>query len=346
MKFTHVAATTLLCVTSCMTALGTARANASDSALPQYDKVVVVIEENTSYQQLIGNTNAPYLNDLIRHGALLSQSYGAEHPSEPNYLDLYSGADQNIYDDSHPVYNPFSEPNLGAQLLHHGMTFATFSEDLPYVGDTIDDTAAAPGDPPGTTDYVRKHNPVVNWQNDQFAASPDNPGSNYVPTTANQPLTPFTDLSNRLQFGKLPTVSFVVPNEQHDGHGVSGGSSGQQLIKDTDAWLKNNISTYATWAKYHNSLLIVTYDEDDYAGNNHVVTVFYGARVKTGVYPEAQSVTYVSTVNAAVGPQGAPRYRPEIGVNHWNVLRTIEDIYGLGHAGQADKVDTISDLFE
>ena len=45
---------------------------------------------------------------------------------------------------------------------------------------------------------------------------------------------------------------------------------------------RTNISAYATWAKAHNSLLIVTWDEDDYTENNQIPTVFYGAHVRPG----------------------------------------------------------------
>ena len=91
----------------------------------------------------------------------------------------------------------------------------------------------------------------------------------------------------------------MIPNlndDMHDG-----------TIAQGDTWLQSDIDSYAQWAKSHNSLLIVTWDEDDYGGNNQVPTIFYGAGVKTGQYGEQ--------------------------INHYNVLRTVEDMYGLPHAG-------------
>ncbi len=315
-------------------------------ALPAYTKIVLVMEENQKYNTIIGNTSAPYTNFLARNGAVITQSYGSEHPSEPNYNDLFSGADQNIYDDGVPATFPFSSENLGAQLLHHGLTFAGYSEDLPYAGDSTDVFAAAPGDPAGTEDYARKHNAWCNWQNDASPASIDNLGSNYLPSDTNQPLTPFTNISSAGQFQNLPTVSIIVPNQQHDDHGVSGGASGHQLIADGDKWLHDNLSAYAKWATSHNSLLVVTWDEDDYSSINRVATIFYGAHIKPGHYAEPLLKSYASTVNADGQPSGAPNYQPIHGITHWNVLRTIEDIYHLNYAGQVNKVTTITDIFK
>jgi acid phosphatase len=321
---------------------------ADNDDLPHYNKIVLVIEENQQYSTIIGNTSAPYTNWLAQHGALMTQSYGTEHPSQPNYLDLFSGGDQNISDDNHPGAStlPFTGENLAAQLLHTGRSFAGFSEDLPSIGDSTDDFGASPGDPTGTHDYARKHNPWCNWQNDAFPASIVNTGSNYLPSTVNQPFTPFAAISASGKFDQLPDFSVVVPDQKHDDHGISGGASGNTLIGDGDTWLQNNLSAYAAWAAKHNSLLIVTWDEDDYSTtSNQIATIFYGAHVKTGQFPENDSITYVSTVNADTGPQGVPVYQPTVGINHWNVLRTIEALYHLQPVGQANEVKTITDIF-
>lgn len=141
--------------------------------------------------------------------------------------------------------------------------------------------------------YVRKHNPAANWMGT---------GTNQIPTSTNQPFTAFpTD------YTKLPTVSIVVPNENDDMHDGS--------ISTGDSWLKSHLDGYIQWAKTHNSLFILTFDEDNGNYGNHVVTIFTGAMVKKGQY--------------------------SIKINHYNVLRTIEDMYGLPYAGNAANVTTI-----
>src|SRR5438128_230791 len=220
-----------------------AAAPAYADILPMPDHVVVVIEENHSYSQIIGSANAPYINQLAQAGASFTNSHGIEHPSQPNYLDLFSGSNQGVFGDpgisglgrnGQPSW-PFSTPNLGAQLLSHGRTYVGYSESLPSIGYTGD------GDlDPRTDNYAAKHNPTVMWQNDR----PTSP--HQLPSSVNRPFTDFPS-----DFSKLPTVSFVVPNDQNDMHNNN--------IPQGDAWLRDNLDAYARWALTHNSLLILTF---------------------------------------------------------------------------------------
>jgi hypothetical protein len=249
--------------------------------------IVVVIEENHAFGQVIGNPDAPFINKLAAQGALFTDAHGVAHPSQPNYLALFSGSTQGTTGDSAVRRTPLSAPNLGAALIAKGYTFAGYSEDLPDVGSLK--TTAHGG-------YARKHNPWSNWQ----AASP---GPNQLAASANQPFKNFPS-----DFNKLPTVAFVVPNLYNDQHG-DGFISNRTLIRDSDDWLKDNIGAYAQWAVTHNSLLIVTWDEDDNDDSpaNHIPTIMVGAQVKPGRYGQR--------------------------IDHYGVLRMIEDFYGLPRAG-------------
>src|SRR5215469_9651114 len=104
------------------------------NGVPRYDHVVLVMEENHSYNEIIGSgTGAPYINNtLAAGGALFTNSFAIEHPSEPNYLDLFSGSNQGVTDDSCP--HTFSTENLGSELAAAGRTFTGFSEGLPSAG--------------------------------------------------------------------------------------------------------------------------------------------------------------------------------------------------------------------
>lgn len=81
------------------------------NGVPRPDHVVIVIEENHSYSEIIGSPAAPYINSLAAQGALFTQSYAITHPSQPNYLDLFSGFNQGVTNDSCPHY--FTTDNLG-----------------------------------------------------------------------------------------------------------------------------------------------------------------------------------------------------------------------------------------
>jgi hypothetical protein len=256
------------------------------SSLPKPDHIVIAVEENHGYSQIIGSSSAPYINALATnsYSANFTNSFAISHPSQPNYLDFYSGSNQGVTNDNIPTNQPFTTPNLGKQLINAAKSYSTYSESLPFAGYDGATSGA----------YARKHNSAANWMGTK---------TNQIPTTTNQPFTSFpTD------YTKLPTVSFVVPNQNNDMHNGS--------ISTGDTWIKNHLDKYIQWAKTHNSLFILTFDEDDKNHGNHIVTIFCGSMVKGGQY--------------------------SIKINHYSVLRTIENMYGLSYAGNAANATTIS----
>lgn len=251
--------------------------------IPVPDHIVIVMEENHSYSDIIGSPDAPYINALAAQGALFTDSHAIEHPSQPNYLDLFSGSNQGVTSDSCP--QSFSDDNEGNQLIAAGFSFAGFSEDLPEKGSEV----CVAGE------YARKHAPWTNFTD--------------LPASTN---LPFTKFSKALKQMGLPTLSWVIPNlldDMHDG-----------TVQEADSWLKKNLAPYLKWAKDHNSLLIVTWDEDDGSRVNQIPTLFIGPMVKPGKYGET--------------------------INHFNVLRTIEDMYGLTPLGSAKKAKPITEVWQ
>ncbi|MDP4198417.1 MAG: alkaline phosphatase family protein [Bacteroidota bacterium] len=247
------------------------------------DHIVILMLENRSYGNIIGSPNAPYLNSLLSdpNAALFTSSFGIEHPSEPNYLDLFSGSNQGVTSDSLPKGYPFTTDNLASELIDAGKSYVTYSEDLPAVGSDTESCGL----------YARKHNASVNWIGT---------GLHQIPPTTNQTLAAFPS-----DYSQLPTVSMVVPNQDNDMHnGVAAAT-----IQRGDRWVKDHLDSYIHWAKEHNSLLIITFDEDDYATGNHIPTIFIGSQVKGGIYGQR--------------------------IDHFSVLRTIEQLYHLRYAGKA-----------
>ena len=88
-------------------------------SLPVPDHIIILIEENYSYSDIYGSPAAPHINALANdpNAALFTQSFGIEHPSQPNYLDLFSGSNQGVTNDNVPGAAPFNTDNLAAQLL-------------------------------------------------------------------------------------------------------------------------------------------------------------------------------------------------------------------------------------
>jgi len=139
---------------------------------------------------------------------------------------------------------------------------------------------------------VRKHAPWVDFDN--------------LSQSLHRPFSEFPS-----DYSTLPTVSFVVPNMCNDMHDCSTSTG--------NAWLKNNLDAYAQWAKTHNSLLITTFDEDNFTSVNQIYTSLVGAGVTAGDYSQ--------------------------NINHYNVLRTLEDRYGLSALGNAANKSAITGIW-
>jgi acid phosphatase len=250
--------------------------------IPRPDHVVIVIEENHSHAHITASADAPYINSLAQEGASFTDYHAVAYPSQPNYIALFSGSTQGVTDSDIPRAK-FTAPSLGGQVVAAGLDFAGYSEDLPYTGYSG----------PSYRGYVRRHNPWSDFRD--------------VPATDNQSLTRFPRPSG---YDRLPTVSFVIPNVYHDMH--------DGTIRQGDDWLRQHLDPYVQWAKTHNSLLVVTWDEDDHTEGNRIPTIIVGDGVEPGAYPQT--------------------------LNHYSLLRTIEDMYGLarlGAAAQARPIDMI-----
>jgi hypothetical protein len=258
-----------------VSAIGSAQAQ----PLPRPDHIVIVVEENRGFDQIIGNKGAPYINALAKRGMLFTQSYGVTHPSQPNYLALFSGSTHGYTSNDCPLH--LIGDNLASVLTAKGLSFASYAESLPAAGSLVC------YDGP----YRRKHNPAANWSGQEAM------------------LLPFGDFPK--DFANLPTVALVVPDQLNDMHDGS--------IEDGDAWLKKNIEPYAQWALKHNSLLIVTWDEDDSTGDNRVATILLGPMVKRG--------------------SSAQR------IDHYSVLRTIEEMYGLSYLRESAQAKSIGGVW-
>lgn len=279
----------------------------AQATLPRPDHIVIVIEENKDYDQIVNSSNAPYLNSLIEQGALLTNSYGLHHPSQPNYIELFSGNGQGVFNDTCPAAK-FSTASLGGSLLNSDFSFTGYAEGLP-----ANPTICFQGQ------YGKKHCPWLDFKD--------------VPASASRNFSSFP--AGAAGFAKLPNVAFVIPNLIHDMHFVQTVSQDvPHQVRNGDAWLKSKLDAYVQWAKTHNSLLIITWDEDDAQytypqkpaqqitttpPQNHIATILVGAMVKPGATSSQQ-------------------------YTHYDLLRTIEDMYGLpllGGSGQAKDITGI-----
>lgn len=250
--------------------------------LPRPDHVIVVIMENRGYSQIMDMRNGnSYIHALARravHAVLW------RHASEPAEL---SGAvfrrHAGHHQQSLPEQFQHRQPRL--DLAGCGFELRQFRGGVPATGDLNCSFGA----------YQRKHNPLSNWQGTCLSAG------------LNQRFADFPQ-----DFSRLPTVSFVMPYQNHDMHDGS--------FSTADGWLKTRIAPYVDWVFRHNSLLILTWDEDDFNEGNRVVTILVGPMVKTG-YSDQR-------------------------IDHYNVLRTLLDFYGLPAPGAARDAEAIKGVWK
>lgn len=208
--------------------------------------VVIIVEENKSYHDILGENDAPYIASLAKRAAVFTQSYGVAHPSQPNYIALFSGQTNTDGDNCAVSGVDAASPSLGGSLLRAHRTFTGYAESLPHAGFM--------GCRAGQ--YARKHAPWTHFKD--------------VPASATRP---FSDLRD---YSKLPTVSFIIPNLLDDMHSAS--------IKRADTWLQTNVDPLIRWAQKNDTLVILTWDESSAPVSNHIPTLFIGPMVRPGSY--------------------------------------------------------------
>lgn len=221
----------------------TATGDASPLVGPHGSQVTVVIMENKDYDRVVGSPSAPYFNKtLLAQGALLRNMHAIDHPSEPNYLALFSGSTQGIHGDPCPVY--FKAVNSASELIAAGKAFAGYSESMPRNG--------YKGCYHGL--YDRNHNPWVEFRN--------------VPNSDNLVYHGFTS--------SPAALVWIVPNLCHDTHNCAVKTGDRWLSQNLPsiiAWDKKHDGLLIlTWDEA----------DPDNSGKNHIPSVLVGPMVKAG----------------------------------------------------------------
>jgi acid phosphatase len=228
----------------------TASIAGATGSLPKAPRaVVIVVEENKSFQEIVDEPeHTPYIAGLIKQGALFTSSSGVAHPSQPNYFAMFAGVTNRNGDGCPASGVATNAPNLGAELLAAHHSFRAYAEDLPspgYRGCT-------------SGQYARKHAPWTHFDN--------------IPADVG---VPFTALRS---YDSLPDVAFIIPNLLDDMHSGSRERG--------DAWLREHVGPLITWGKKNNALVVITWDESSAPLSNHIPTILVGPMVKPGRYNE------------------------------------------------------------
>jgi acid phosphatase len=250
---------------------------AAHPVVPNFGHVIVVVFENHERDQIVGSSDAPTFAALAQRYASLDSYDAVSHPSLPNYLALVSGSTQGITSDCTDC--TARGKSLADTLAATKRTWKTYAEDLPSAGFT----GATSGD------YAKKHDPFLYFTS--VLAKP----------SWRKRVVPLTQLAQDVGHKRLPSFSLVVPNLCNDMHDCA--------VATGDRWARAQLSRYVTWAATSDSLLVVTFDEDDDTPANHIATVLVGPMVRPGTYRQQ--------------------------IDHYNLLRTVEDMYRLSPLGLA-----------
>ncbi|MGZ7103688.1 MAG: alkaline phosphatase family protein [Candidatus Angelobacter sp.] len=228
------------------------------------DHVFLVVLENHSFGQVIGNPAMPYLNGLATAHGLAANYFANAHPSIPNYFMLTTG-NLETFDDN--FSGTISDDNIVRALTGAGKSWKAYIESIPSAGYT--------GPSAGT--YFKRHNP--------FSYLSDVTGS----ATQAANMVPFSQLSTDLAAGSLANFVYLLPDTQNNAHDCPGGGSSctdDQKLAAADAWLKANIDPLINSPEFGNSVLVITFDEsvttDITNGGGQVMTVLVGPHVKNG----------------------------------------------------------------
>ena len=257
-----------------------ARAAEAEGAPPRFQKIVIVVLENASYQEAMAQT---FLASFASSGAVLSQFYAEGHPSQPNYIALASGSTYGVRSDWNVTLDV---RHIGDLLEARGKSWKVYAEGYPG-GCFLKRKDGR---------YARKHVPLLSFKNVQ-----DNPQRCARVVNASQ-------FAADAAGGALPEFSLYIPDLRNDGHDTGAAFASRWL----ERWMGQTLGPSLKDPALAKGLVVaVTFDEDDGRGPNRIYTALYGDGVRAGA---------VST----------DRF------DHYSLLRTVEDAFGLGTLGQND----------
>jgi phosphatidylinositol-3-phosphatase len=323
---------------------GGASANDPRADHARLDRVFIIMLENHSKQSVVGDPNTPYISALANTYAQATNYYGVTHPSEPNYIAATSGS--NWFTNNDNPANVFDHTNIVDELNDSGISWAAYMQAMPSAGYTGQFW-------PSSTDplYANKHNPFVLYAD--VLDSPYELGQ----------IKPYTSLEHDLSTRDAPRYVWITPDQCNDMHGgiydaipgypespcpyntTNDDPADVLLKKNADAFVHQTVTTIMSskaWTP-HSAIFIVS-DEGDYTGN----TVNGGWDSPAGCCDSPVLPAGDPDINAGwpgglyggglvpaivIDPSGPHHFTNSTAYNHYSLLRTIEDAWGLPELG-------------
>jgi phosphatidylinositol-3-phosphatase len=276
--------------------------------MPPIQTVFIIVMENHDWSDMKGNTNAPYLNNVLLPMASYCEQYYTPpriQPSLPNYLWLEAGTNFGILDDNGPSANhQCTTAHLVAQLRGAGISWKTYQEDISGTYVPLTETNA----------YAPRHNPFVYFDDVTGTNNPNDPyGIAHI--------RPYSELETDLTGGTVASYNFITPNLCNDGHDAC--SPLYNPVRQTDNWLAARVPVILASAAYQNDgAMFVVWDEDTYDSGQPIGMIV--------VSPLARGSGYYNNIH----------------YTHSSTLCTFQEIFGVGPPlGDAANATDLSDLF-
>jgi hypothetical protein len=252
----------------------------SSGSVLQFGHVVVVLEENHSYSEVIGNSAMPYLNSLASQYSVATQYFANTHPSIGNYFMLTTG--QLVTNDD-AFAGMVGVDNIVRNLIAAGKTWKSYAESIPSTGYTGGDSYP----------YAKRHNP--------FSYFTDVVNSS---TQVNN-LVSLSQFNSDLANDQLPNFSYLVPNLLDDAH--------DGPLQLADAWLQQNVAPLISSATFQkDGLLIIVFDEantnDSTDGGGHVAAFIISPKAKQGYQSKTTLYQHQSTLRLILHALGITTY--------------------------------------
>ncbi|MDT5032769.1 MAG: phosphatidylinositol-3-phosphatase [Actinoplanes sp.] len=267
---------------------GTTEAVTRQSGSPaagRVSKILVIAEENHTYEQIGGSPRAPYLAGLARtYGSAthFEAGYPAACPSLAAYILMTSGSTHGICDDRAPRAHQLAGDNVFHQVSAAGLSWRAYAESAPSTCALADGAGGR---------YLVRHVPATYYLDVRTECS-----------RAAVPLRPA--LAADVAAGSLPSFGFVSPDACNDMHGAAGCQGDEVGVGDR--WLQATLPGILAGPDYRAGRLavIVTWDEGS-ATSNHIPTLVIapGAR---GV-STAQAFSHCSTLRTVEDLLRLPR---------------------------------------
>jgi hypothetical protein len=324
------------------------------NTLPKVRHVFVIVLENENYSTTFGpGSPAPYLaRQLPKRGQLLTNYYGTGHASLDNYITMVSGQSANPATQSDcQQYTEVTPGTIGSggQAIGQGCLYpsavTTVADQLQRVGLSWRGYMEDMGNDPSREQRLCAHPTLGSSDPTQTATKKDQYANRHNPfayfrsitsktVSCRRHVVPLPRLALDLRYpNQTPNLAFITPDLCHDGHDAvcadpseKGGFAGiEEFLR---GWVPRILGSTAF---KRNGLLVITFDEAENDASSCCFTPTGPNSALQGIYGPGGGRTGAVLISPWIRP-GSVNPHP---YNHYSLLRSVEDIFGLRHLGYA-----------